>query len=703
MNLDSLVRLIESADPMSFRSLVLEFLMLLGYNNVVLTDGPSDGGTDFSVYSLPPNPMPIAFQVSVEKNWKYKIKADAIKVRDKLNLNNLVYISSRRIPEIDFNPISNEIWRDYNVRVTKYDVQYIASTFFSNGKTKSVLTNLGIDLSRIGVTDQSKTFDRSDVAYSFAFFGKPVEQFRESLVESCLIAILAKSSVSLKRDQLEKQTVTYLGIETGQIRLVRSTFDRMLQDGNLKKEGEYYSLSSVLKDASEAMVVLKERQWEDLRNEIRNVLEIELGATGSIIEDVLVNIMNNVGALLLDTALDTVNSISDQYSKNSFGRLIKKRLQQFSSHLTSLGINDTQKRYRAIRSMADVVSKSPLANHILSGELFISLLSLRKSDFIKALGGKSQLIVMLDASVAIPMLCNLLYSPVQGKINKSCNQLYLQLNKHDISTVIPNVYLGEVIAHLIIAKRDYAAIINEDSDLIASENAFVAHFKALEKLGEVKLFNKYLSGFGLSGDMKIDDFNQARDRLFPAVGRMFNQYNIECRDLGKISAISLRRAQEDLMILMDRLRIKRPTIVVEHDSRVIAYLHEKSVDPSIAHILCTWDKLHHAITESRDVNWDTINPATLSDILSLIQTSSDMEICTSIPFIAQSLSDKDAKRGAAVWDNLIKIEKENFHDADLLQAAREFKKSYLEKKKSIPEYAEIEREWANWKQKHSLK
>ena len=84
MRLDSLARLIEAADFGSFRELALACLALKGYREVTLTDGWADGGTDVRVFQLPPNPTPIAFQVTVEWEWKAKLHDDARKVKSRL-------------------------------------------------------------------------------------------------------------------------------------------------------------------------------------------------------------------------------------------------------------------------------------------------------------------------------------------------------------------------------------------------------------------------------------------------------------------------------------------------------------------------------------------------------------------------------------------------------------------------------------------
>jgi hypothetical protein len=47
---------------------------------------------------MPPNPTPIAFQITVQRDWRAKLRDDARKIRNDLHLDRLMFISSRRIP-----------------------------------------------------------------------------------------------------------------------------------------------------------------------------------------------------------------------------------------------------------------------------------------------------------------------------------------------------------------------------------------------------------------------------------------------------------------------------------------------------------------------------------------------------------------------------------------------------------------------------
>lgn len=193
MRLEALSRLIDAADFLSFREIALKTMSHLGYSQPSLTDGWSDGGTDIRVSTLPPHPNPIAVQITVEKDWKGKLKGDARKVKDTLKLKDLIFVTSRRIPEAEFALTTSEILRDIGVRVTRLDNQSIASIFFDKSEVGVILNILGITSHTVTTKlDNIADAARLDAAYSFAIFGEEPEIFRERVVDSTITAAVAR-------------------------------------------------------------------------------------------------------------------------------------------------------------------------------------------------------------------------------------------------------------------------------------------------------------------------------------------------------------------------------------------------------------------------------------------------------------------------------------------------------------------------------
>lgn len=143
MKLDSLVKAIGDADPSALREIALLCLDKRGFQPS-LVDGPHDGGADFLAYVLPPSTAKFAVQISIEKNWEKKLRADAAKARKRLGVDNLLFISTRVITPPLFQEIADDLLRTVQVQVQKMDAKDIASLAARRGFTSEILRKLDI-------------------------------------------------------------------------------------------------------------------------------------------------------------------------------------------------------------------------------------------------------------------------------------------------------------------------------------------------------------------------------------------------------------------------------------------------------------------------------------------------------------------------------------------------------------------------------
>jgi hypothetical protein len=128
---ESLVKLIGSLDPATFLEVAGRCLQARGYQPA-LSDGPNDGGADFLVYVRGMERTPCAVQVSIEKNWKTKLKEEAAKAT-RNGFTTLLFISSRRLPNRDFFLIEDEISQTSTIKLQKMDAQDIAGLAIDRG------------------------------------------------------------------------------------------------------------------------------------------------------------------------------------------------------------------------------------------------------------------------------------------------------------------------------------------------------------------------------------------------------------------------------------------------------------------------------------------------------------------------------------------------------------------------------------------
>ena len=121
--------------------------------------------------------------------------------------------------------------------------------------------------------------------------------------------------------------------------------------------------------------------------------------------------------------------------------------------------------------MAEIAGNSGIGKALLAGELFLALAPLGLPHLMRALGARNEIRTILDASVAIPMLTALLFSPVDSRFSLAAHHAYNRLQSHGMEIVLPVDYLEESAAHLLRAYHDYSGIADLDQDLTSSENS----------------------------------------------------------------------------------------------------------------------------------------------------------------------------------------------------------------------------------------
>jgi hypothetical protein len=691
MRLDSLVRLIEAADFMSFRELALHCLALKGYKGVTLTDGWNDGGTDVRVFQLPPNPSGIAFQITVEHDWKRKLHDDAAKVKEKLGLQQMTLVTSRRIAEAKFFTESEAVWKDHSVRVTKLDSQAMASTFFAEGQTALALRVLGIDVGQDAASAGLSAV--ASAAYSFAFFSQPARDFRESAIESAITAVAAQHR-SIPRQTLERDVKTLLSLPEAQAPNVTAAVDRMIQERSLAGPAANLTLSTQLADAASGMATLRNREWEQLQRDVSALLA-EFGVHAKKAQ--LDEIASDLGALLLDVARNAVDALKSK--EPSFQTRAANRLRHLHATLDSVGVPEGDLRDVFRERLADIAGNSGIGKALLAGELFLALAPLGLPHLIRALGARNEIRTILDASVAIPMLTALLFSPVNNRFSLAAHHAYSRLQSLGMDIALPVDYLEEAAAHLIRAYHDYVGIVDVDQDLTSSENSFVAHYASCRKAGEEITFVEFVEAFGLDSSLRNADFYVARDALKPRLQRLFARYSIRVLPLRHPTAAAQRRAEEAIAYAVDSLGVKRPDVLAQHDARTLAYLFDSDRFVETAFVLCTWDGLHFKAREREATEWLALNPAVLGDILTMAAADDSGAIASPV-VLAKALSEEAASRGARVWDQIASFERGSLTDARLISVAREFKDQYVQKAQGDTQSEAIRKEWASWKARH---
>jgi hypothetical protein len=693
MKLEMLRALIEHADFISFRELAQFYLHLRGFVAPTQRDGRNDGGSDFAVFIMHPNPAPFAIQTSVEWNWRSKTLEDARKAKRILGCENFLFVSSRRIPEAEFTGVKDELFRE-GINASRADSQDIASALVEHHHIPEATRILGIQVDAGGQPERQRLSARNVAAYSYVFFGREPNNFRVEAVQAAIRTVL--SDGAKPRKQLEKETCLLLQMPRQQEFVVHGCVDRLIQEQIIGGSDAMLKLADWVQQSVHAVQGIRNKQHDDLVNEITGILS-EFGVLINRVGELARATMDDLGALLIEAAHADYSVLSEETRRAD---LMLEKLHSRIRHLHGLfdatGIPEGHVRQTIIERITAAAAASSYGKSIIAGELFLCLSRSEPSALMRALGDRIASEVVLDASVAIPMIAGLLFRPTDHKYFVASAAIVEAIKNHNIPLILPEDYLGEVAGHLVRAHSRYSEIINIDPDLEQSENAFVVHYVGLKRSGETMDFAHYLQLLGLSPRIQELDEIAAIRVARETLAVHFAHYGIRVTRLPFQRPETRKRAETEVMQLLHQAEDDRPEILVRHDAKVTGYLFDRLQDPFKISILTTWDGLHFRVhQQATNPCWETVNPGVLSDILNL-SAHVDKPL-VSPTLVAKTLTEEQARLGAIVWDNLANIERGNFHDAELLAKANDFKQTYLSREEFKSDRKSISAAWQRWK------
>lgn len=297
------------------------------------------------------------------------------------------------------------------------------------------------------------------------------------------------------------------------------------------------------------------------------------------------------------------------------------------------------------------------------------------------------------------MLCSLWHGlPSSRHFFRAAMALWDRCVEHQMAPVLPRPYLEEIASHLLAAWRDYQPVIGADPDLASSENAFVAHFTALQDTDHRPgSFEEYLASFGLDRRLAVArDFYYARDALMGHLEKMFIRYGIMILDYHP-SVVARKQAQELLAWRFEDLAAyDRPRVLLQHDEWVLATLIDEDAAHAAVWVLCTWDRLLRNI-QGLPLSAPVVDPLSLADLLGLVVgETTETRLCTP-PIVALALGTEAQERGARVLDILVKLEREQLSDARVSDQILKFKREYVQRLRQDVRGAQVRHAWDQWR------
>jgi hypothetical protein len=675
---ETITRLIEAASPEQLKAIARLALKLSGYADSRMSDGPHDGGTDLVVAGTSGNELPLAVAVSVERDWKKKLRQDADTASRKLGIWQLMFISSRRIPEGSFRPVQTEL-RASGHHVDRIDQQGIADLVIGHRALAELLGLLDI---RVDVERPTRPADRRrDAAYAYAFFAPEVHAFHKAVRDQSLLVALSQAGGNARIDELCVDASRLLGMNEQDAMSLMHDLDRLAVQARVLRRNGNVSLADNERTTLDALRALRQREEDMLRDQLRSHVD---AAGLSSPDEALELMMRGLGALVA-RHIGAPQALEDLHANV---RRLRRELQ-------ALGLPEGARGDVFVERAIESARDSEIGRSLAAGSVYQALTRFDRSALLAALDAHSVTLV-LDASVAIPMLCALFHGSVQQRFFIVAEELYRRAERAGIRLELPDVWLEEMAAHLLRA-REYATLVT-DEDLRQSKNAYVAYFAAARAADREHDFEAFLAAFGLSDALarrREIDFVGARREIEMFLRRQLAHYGVEVVQT-RADQHYLERAARDWQWACHLLDVdNRAHILASHDQRVLAWLSKTSEhDPTHAPVIVTWDRV---LRRARPIGapGGALDPLAASELLAFVVGS--REPAMTARFATLQLTEAEAERGSAILDALIDFERGALSDAALAQKARQFKQNYLDDRELQPSGDALERAWRTFK------
>jgi len=557
---------IQNLEEKRFYSVALMYLERLGYKELSVVDGTGDGGRDVAC-----SRDDLRIQLSVRKDWEKKINEEAANTKS-AGRRHLIYVTNRIISPAAEQHFFEQIYAfKGEVEVSITDLRRIATVL-----TRPGVINRSYEMLGMAVPDEVHADPKEIAVSSVLMFSAEARELREEIVEANVRAqLLHRPGMS---EKALKDTLSDIlpGPNVG--RDVSAALSRLRMAKRISGPATAINLSP------EAREVMEAAETELIASRMADVAKLS-GVTGLNADD---------SGELLDIALELLIRSRDL---NGAGP-VEERLRNFlASHQLS------PRRAKIYEALA-ATSSARIRQH---GQTLDRIFSANSFDIYRALGRRTTVQLVLDASVAMPVLFGLSFGSSRSRYGVSALALRDACIAHGISMVVPNAYLNEMAYHGLVGALDRLEIYNAlpqeaQTSLKSSGNAYLSHFAhisdTLKTQGESLTLKEFLEHFGVVDGRPLYKVENRIQTLLDGFG---------------IKVIADDRYDQHVRNSIVEEKPAEYKTVVDHDAIVVTMLKNHN---DKGFVFATWDKvLIDLVQDITRVYADT--PARVVDFLSM--------------------------------------------------------------------------------------
>lgn len=673
MDLDEWTRLVKQVGPSRFKALAVAFLREHFRRPVEYTDGTGDGGVDaWVVLSEEPLQRRAVQMFAGESDWVSKLESDVRKLvalRQTLpperaaDTRSLLFVCTQTPSAVKFEEVAEELRATYDVAVRNFDARAIAAQALEK---RTVFELLSREVPEWGAKQTERLGAHDEALLAFSLFHEAPSKFRWAVAKAAVATVLHRDG-ECDEETLTTKAGDILGLAEAKT-LIERTVRNLANEQLITRNGSLVAASDALTDRTKGTLALAALERVALVANCQKELEGSF-PKGTHHRDqrakaLAEGIVEDLGVLVrASTAAATHLASASKVQRDTHERTRKVRDRLESELEPTLAT-------KALEQLIKVAAADPFARRLAEAELFMRLTRVEASELAQALQS-DRLRVMLDASVAMPLICAK-YDRVAESwpVSVAASALHQVLASRGATMVVPNVYREEIAVHLRKA-RDYAPVVGNDSALAQSGNYFVAHYCSTRSQNEqtADSFLRFLGGFGGSPSPRLDD-KEKRRAIERELTQVFLRYGIAVEAVDERDADTLLAGEP-----------KRSEVLLRHDRAVVRTLASADTDT----VLCTADTWLQATCADREIL--AVDSAALADLLGLVRPTRTPHPLVSPLALGAIFGDEQQAAAASVWDAIVSIEGEAF-DQELVLRAKAFRNEWLARRKTAPNEAQ---------------
>lgn len=689
MQIELVANLIEAMDFATFRDFVRETLLQRGYS-AIPSDGWSDGGRDIAVYKLDGRvARQLAFQTSVERDWGAKLWEDLVKAKHKLGCTDFVYVTNRRIGDAVFDPYVHRAITEEEVHLSKFDKQALAAHVVDTDRTAWFATYVGL---RNAESPSTVASLRKEVADAFVLFSDDAEDFRDRIAEhAVMVALLRRGQMT--RKQLIAEAIAILDYADED--RFNAAIDRLQQNGEIRNRRTKFELKPKTKEQYLATQTLVNADREEYRQALENCLEEYLSVPTSELRAAVSAVEELLGAIVRRYSDYQVSLLQDSHQANDIRQEYAQEVRSLESSLHTIGIPPDSVK-NCIDRINSIANEHPVVTRLAAGDVFRRLVPSGQSSLLNALGRVQAVKAYLEPTVAIPLLCSKLYKNASGNRNlRSAQWLFDRAAALRVKFYVPDIYVEECAVHLLAAGQYVNVFQRVDSqELSYSENAFVAFYAALcADHGPMPSYKEFLEAFGFVAGGDVRD---RKEQVQIKLRQLLRTYKIQIEDVRAYRPKQKiqRAAEQDLSYIYQQCGIDKPSVLVRHDTQMLAFARDQANQGDEAILLTTWDNSLQSACRMDGYNWWCMDPLHAGDLMALVEPGRRGAMGVDVALL---LDDARLQNASKVWDTLVRIEKDKMYDAELIGKATKFRNDFMKRQNADAVATDsIVKEWKKW-------